>query len=41
LLEDTTTGLTLLGVIIVGAWPKRVFGIDAAAAPAAAVVWTN
>ena len=38
LFEETTTGLTLFGVIIVGAWPKRVLGIAAAAAPAAAVV---
>src|SRR5262245_12536146 len=30
--EATTHGLTLFGVIIVGAWPKR--GVDAAAAAA-------
>ena len=37
LLTETTTGLTLFGVIIVGAWPNSVEGIAAAAA----VVWTN
>src|SRR3954464_15779919 len=41
LLEATTTGLTLFGVITVGDWRNRVLGIAAAAAPAAAVVWTN
>src|SRR5215208_6393968 len=30
LFEETTTGLTLLGVIIVGACPKRVAGMAAA-----------
>src|SRR5581483_3227224 len=40
LLDETTTGFTLLGVIIVGPWAKRVFGV-AAATPAAAVVCTN
>src|SRR6185295_406446 len=37
LLDETTTGLTLFGVIIVGDCPKSVEGIAAAAA----VVWTN
>src|SRR5207342_1556636 len=41
LLAETTIGLTLFGVIMVGAWPKRVAGTDAAAAAAAVVVWTN
>src|SRR5262249_20947714 len=37
LLDATTTGFALFGVIIVGAWPNSVFGIAAAAtAPAAA-----
>src|SRR5690349_20809767 len=38
--EATTHGCTLLGVIIVGAWPNTVVG-TAAAAAAAPVVWTN
>jgi len=38
--EATTHGLTLFGVIIVGACPNNVSGI-AAAAPAAAVVRTK
>src|SRR6478752_4083539 len=41
LLAETTIGLTLFGVIMVGAWPNRVAGTDAAAAAAAVVVWTN
>src|SRR3954468_8937466 len=41
LLEATTTGLTLFGVIMVGPCPKTAVGTAAAAAPAAAVVWTN
>src|SRR6185295_4376918 len=39
--EATTHGLTLFGVIMVGACPKSVFGMAAAATPAAVVVWTN
>jgi hypothetical protein len=39
--DATTTGLTLFGVITVGACPKSVFGTAAAATPAAVVVWTN
>src|SRR4051794_41880296 len=41
LFDATTTGLTLFGVIIVGAWPNSAVGIAAAAAPAAAGGWTN
>src|SRR4051812_37209684 len=48
LLDETTTGLTLLGVIITGlcpevveAWPSRDAGADTAAAAAAVVVCTN
>src|SRR6266700_848385 len=41
LFEATTTGFTLFGVIIVGACPRSVFGIAAAAAAAAVVAWTN
>src|SRR3954470_22634820 len=37
LFDATTTGLTLFGVIIVGAWPKAVAG----RAATAAVAWTN
>jgi hypothetical protein len=41
LLDATTSGLTLLGVITVGAWAKSGFAAAAAATPAAAVVCTN
>src|SRR6266513_3013420 len=41
LADEITTGLTLFGVITVGACPKSVAGAAAAATPAAVVVWTN
>jgi hypothetical protein len=36
--DATTTGLTLFGIITVGAWPKTVRDTAAAATPAAVVV---
>src|SRR5262245_55791646 len=41
LFDATTTGLTLLGVMTVGACAKSGFAAAAAATPAAAEVWTN
>src|SRR6185503_1958134 len=41
LLDAMTTGLTLLGVMTVGACPKSVFGMAAAATPAAVVARTK
>src|SRR5947209_20049438 len=39
--DEITTGFTLFGVIIVGAWPNNGLDADAAATPAAAVVFTK
>src|SRR5438128_10021680 len=39
--DAITTGLTLFGVITVGAWPNSGLDADAAATPAAVVVFTK